>query len=49
MFMSQAVKPLLPAGFSDRRSGRERRKDAIRQSAAALRTRQALVAIRSRS
>jgi len=45
MFMSQAVKTLLPAGFSDRRSGRERREDAIREAAAALRTRQALDAI----
>lgn len=45
MFMSQAVKTLLPAGFSDRRSGRVRREDAIRQAAAALRARQALDAI----
>ena len=42
MHIGQAVKTLLPASFSDRRSGKERRADELRQKAEALRTRQAL-------
>ena len=42
MHIGQAVRTLLPASFSDRRSGKERRADELRQKAEALRTRQAL-------
>ena len=42
MHIGQAVKTLLPASFSDRRSGKERRADELRQKAEAHRTRQAL-------
>jgi len=42
MHIGQAVKTLLPVGFSDRRSGKERRADEALQKAESLRTRQSL-------